>query len=75
MPCDDSIKQWLTAGRPCRTEAEMRALYGAHCGPCRYRRGTACSQHPCPDAAFVVPTSRPSSVLYRAGEGCPLELW
>ena len=39
--------RWLSAGRPVRSDAEVEALFTAHCGVCPYFRGATCAHHLC----------------------------
>jgi hypothetical protein len=63
---------WVTAGRPERTDEEVRQLYETHCAKCDWRVGQKCRGCGC----NIAPTGSPlRNKIKMATEHCPKGLY
>lgn len=68
----NAIRKWVAAGRPTRTDAEVKNLYENHCKSCRLNSGTGCKKCGCAVKEDGFPFD---NKLKMATERCPLGRW
>jgi len=68
----EAIRRWVIAGRPTRTQAEVKTIYAEHCEPCDDHIDGRCKKCRC-----CVNVSRIALVnkIKMASEHCPDEKW
>jgi hypothetical protein len=67
-----ALSRWIKAGRPTRSEAEIKQIFETFCQPCEGYNGGQCRYCGC---RVNQKTAAPLNKIAMATEDCPLQKW
>jgi hypothetical protein len=69
-----ALSRWIKAGRPVRSEEEIKQIFETHCAPCEAydKRSSACRHCGC---RVNFSTTAPLNKIAMRTEECPLGKW